>query len=171
MKNIDQTDILIVGAGPIGLSMAIQLRSKGFTNFRIVEKGPEPGEEMLTSISRAIGIHARTVEILEDLGISEKLIQRGTIAHTASNFYNSNLTYRVNYPAGCDNTHVRYPWNLMVTQGNTIDVLYKHLSKELSGVVEWDKPLIDLSQDDNGATATVINSTTGEKETIKWYVI
>lgn len=166
MSNISYTDVLVVGAGPIGLSLAIQLRSQGFTRFRIIDKTDEPGEELITSISRAIGVHARTLEVLEDVGVTPSLLERGKIAHTASNYYNSKLTYRVDYPSGCDHSHVRYNWNFMVTQGNTIDVLHTHLSKKMDHKVEWNTSLVDFKDTDSGVTARIKNDVTGVEETV-----
>lgn len=166
MSNISYTDVLVVGAGPIGLSLAIQLKSQGFTRFRIIDKTDEPGEELITSISRAIGVHARTLEVLEDVGVTPSLLERGKIAHTASNYYNSKLTYRVDYPSGCDNSHVKYDWNFMVTQGNTIDVLHTHLSKKLEHKVEWNTSLVEFKDTESGVSALVKNDITGETETI-----
>lgn len=166
MSNISYTDVLVVGAGPIGLSLAIQLRSQGFTQFRVIDKTDEPGEELITSISRAIGVHARTLEIFEDVGVTPALLERGKIAHTASNYYNSKLTYRVDYPSGCDNSHVKYDWNYMVTQGNTIDVLHTHLSKKLNHQVEWNTSLVEFRDAEEGVTAIIKNDLTGETETV-----
>ena len=167
MAKISQVDVLVVGAGPIGLSTSIQLRSQGFNNFRVIDQNDEPGEELITSISRAIGVHARTLEVLEDVGVTPNLLERGKIAHTASNYYNSKLTYRVDYPSGCDHSHVKYNWNYMVTQGNTIDVLHRHLRDKLEHSVEWNTSLSHFEQDENGVTATIKNDVTGEEEVVK----
>lgn len=166
MSNISYTDVLVVGAGPIGLSLAIQLKSQGFTQFRVIDKTDEPGEKLISSISRAIGVHARTLEVLEDVGVTPSLLERGKIAHTASNYYNSKLTYRVDYPSGCDTSHVKYNWNFMVTQGNTIDVLHTHLSKKLDHKVEWNTSLVEFKETDAGISAIIKNDITGELETI-----
>lgn len=165
----NEVDVLIVGGGPIGLATAIQLRTHGIENIRIIDKSVPPSLDQLTDFSRAIGVHARTLEILEDIGISPELISRGTIAHTGSYYYKVHMMYRLGYALGCDKAHLRYPWNLMVTQGNTIDVLKNKLI-ELGQEVEWETSLTEFESTSEYVTATILNERTGETETIrsKW---
>src|SRR5215212_6753050 len=76
MKTIN-TDVIIIGAGPTGLSLACQLVRYGI-DFVIVEKN-----ESVTPFSKALGVHARTLEIYEQLGLAEKAIARGAIGSKA----------------------------------------------------------------------------------------
>lgn len=55
--------ILIVGAGPVGLSLACLLASAG-TPFRIID-----GKAGTVTDSRALGVHARTLEIMQSLDL------------------------------------------------------------------------------------------------------
>lgn len=71
------TDVIIIGAGPTGLSMACQLIRYGI-DFIIIEKN-----EYITSYSKALGVHARTLEIYEQLNIAEKAISQGAHAGKA----------------------------------------------------------------------------------------
>ena len=64
--------ILIVGAGPTGLVLALRLRRHGVP-FRIIDQHEGPGRA-----SRALVIHARTLEFYDQLGLSERLIEGGT---------------------------------------------------------------------------------------------
>ena len=66
-----ETEILIVGAGPVGLTAAIELNRRGKA-VRIVDRDPEP-----TSESRAIAIHPRTLDLLEAAGVTERLLAAG----------------------------------------------------------------------------------------------
>jgi 2-polyprenyl-6-methoxyphenol hydroxylase-like FAD-dependent oxidoreductase len=63
--------VLVVGAGPVGLSAAIELHRRGVP-VRIVDQDAAP-----TGESRAVGINARTLELLEASGASERLIAAG----------------------------------------------------------------------------------------------
>ncbi|GAA4169199.1 NAD(P)/FAD-dependent oxidoreductase [Gryllotalpicola koreensis] len=65
------TDVLIVGAGPTGLTAAIGLTQRG-ARVRILDAAPHPVRE-----SRAALVHAATIEIMERLGIAEDAIRLG----------------------------------------------------------------------------------------------
>ena len=69
-----QTDILIVGAGAAGLTLAIDLARRGVA-FRLVDKAEHSFEG-----SRGKGIQPRTLELFEDLGIIDRVLARGRMA-------------------------------------------------------------------------------------------
>jgi 2-polyprenyl-6-methoxyphenol hydroxylase-like FAD-dependent oxidoreductase len=63
--------VLIVGAGPTGLVLALCLTRLGVA-VRIIDKASEPG-----TTSRALGVHARTLEFYRQLGISSAVVAAG----------------------------------------------------------------------------------------------
>src|SRR5919108_3016114 len=69
-----KTDVIIIGAGPTGLSLACQFVRHGI-DFVIFDKG-----EGITPYSKAIGVQARTLEIYEQIGLAQDLIVQGTLA-------------------------------------------------------------------------------------------
>jgi 2-polyprenyl-6-methoxyphenol hydroxylase-like FAD-dependent oxidoreductase len=70
-SSILDTDVLIVGAGPTGLLLALWLTSLG-VRVLIVDKTAEPG-----TTSRALAVQARTLEFYSQLGIADAVIERG----------------------------------------------------------------------------------------------
>jgi 2-polyprenyl-6-methoxyphenol hydroxylase-like FAD-dependent oxidoreductase len=70
----DQLSVLIVGAGPTGLTAAVELSRLG-VSMRIIDKAPER-----STTSRALGIQARTVELLRDRGVGEEMLRLGNRA-------------------------------------------------------------------------------------------
>ena len=66
-----RTEVAIVGAGPTGLALAVTLASAGI-DFVIVDRLAEGA-----NTSRAAVVHARTLEVLDELGAAEALIDRG----------------------------------------------------------------------------------------------
>jgi len=66
-------EVLIVGAGPTGLTLGAPLKSFGVP-FRIVDRSATAAHE-----SRALAVQARTLEILQSLGLGEALVTRGKL--------------------------------------------------------------------------------------------
>src|ERR1700722_9051341 len=65
------TDVLIVGAGPTGLVLGLWLTRLG-VRVRIVDKTAEPG-----TTSRALAVQARTLELYNQMGLSDAIVERG----------------------------------------------------------------------------------------------
>src|ERR1700722_890540 len=65
------TDVLIVGAGPTGLVLALWLTRLG-VRARIIDKTAEPG-----TTSRAVAVQARTLELYSQIGLADAVIERG----------------------------------------------------------------------------------------------
>jgi 2-polyprenyl-6-methoxyphenol hydroxylase-like FAD-dependent oxidoreductase len=74
------TQMLIVGAGPTGLTLALWLRQLGVP-LRIIDKAAEPG-----TTSRALAMHARTLELDRQVGLADALIAPG-IEFVAANLW------------------------------------------------------------------------------------
>jgi 2-polyprenyl-6-methoxyphenol hydroxylase-like FAD-dependent oxidoreductase len=72
------TDVLIVGAGPTGLVLALWLTRLG-VRVRIVDKTAEPG-----TTSRAVAVQARTLELYRQLGLADAVVERGLKAGAAN---------------------------------------------------------------------------------------
>jgi 2-polyprenyl-6-methoxyphenol hydroxylase-like FAD-dependent oxidoreductase len=71
MPSTKSTEVLIVGAGPTGLVLALWLARLGVA-VRIVDKTAEPG-----TTSRALAVQARTLEFYRQLGLADAIIPRG----------------------------------------------------------------------------------------------
>ena len=67
------TDVLVVGAGPVGLTMACELARHG-VRVRIVDSAPSPSDT-----SRAVAIHARTLEMLFQMDLEEEFFAQGVV--------------------------------------------------------------------------------------------
>src|ERR1700729_395181 len=71
MNNSRDTDVLIVGAGPTGLVLALWLTRLG-VRVRIIDKTAEPG-----TTSRALAVQARTLEFYSQIGLAHTVVARG----------------------------------------------------------------------------------------------
>jgi 2-polyprenyl-6-methoxyphenol hydroxylase-like FAD-dependent oxidoreductase len=142
-------DVLIVGAGPTGLTLAVALTARG-VRTTIIDRLPEGA-----NTSRAAVVHARTLEVLESLEVSARLTALGIHARR----FTIRDRDRVLVPIDFDRLPSRYPYTLMVSQAVTESVLLQRLV-ELGGRVSRPHALSDLAQDPQGVTATLDDGTT-----------
>lgn len=138
------TDVLIVGAGPTGLTLAASLQARG-VRACVIDRQAEGA-----NTSRAAVVHARTLEVLEPLGVTQRLVALGIQARR----FTIRDRDRVLVPIGFGQLPTQYPYTLMVSQAVTESVLLQRLV-ELGGQVLRPRTLAALVQDESGATATL----------------
>lgn len=138
------TDVLIVGAGPTGLTLAAALATRGI-HAVLIDRQAEGA-----NTSRAAVIHARTLEALEPLQVSQRLVQRGLQATR----FTIRDRDRVLVPIDFTGLPTRYPYTLMVSQAVTEAVLLERAG-ELGVQVRRPCSLVALEQDAHGVTATL----------------
>lgn len=137
------TDVLIVGAGPTGLTLATSLARDGH-DVTIVDNQAE-GD----NTSRAAVVHARTLEALESVGVAERLAAQGI---HASRFTIRDRD-RVLVPVPFGQLPTDYPYTLMVSQAVTEAVLLERLA-EFGRRVLRPHTVTALDQDADGVTVT-----------------
>lgn len=137
-------DVLIVGAGPTGLTVAAALAARGIDAL-VIDRQAEGA-----NTSRAAVVHARTLEVLEPLGVSRELNGLGLHARR----FTVRDRDRVLLPIAFDELPTAYPHTLMVSQAVTESVLLKRL-QELGGTVMRPRTLVDFEQDAAGVTAVL----------------
>lgn len=138
------TDVLIVGAGPTGLTLATALAAGGVRSM-VIDRLAEGA-----NTSRAAVVHARTLEVLEPLAVTSTLVARGIPAQR----FTIRDRDRVLVPIAFDRLPTRYPYTLMVSQAVTEQVLLQRFT-ELGGRVLRPRVLRELVQDDSGVSATL----------------
>jgi 2-polyprenyl-6-methoxyphenol hydroxylase-like FAD-dependent oxidoreductase len=137
-----QTSILIVGAGPTGLSAAIELARRGWRP-RIVDKDAGPPTE-----SRALAVNPRSLRVLEPSGAAARLLAAGRRIHNAHlhTAEREFLTLQVSDLGG------PYPFMLVLPQGE-IEALLAEVLREHGIEVEWRTELVGLAQADGQVRA------------------
>ncbi len=140
-----KTDVVIVGAGPTGLSLATQLVRYGI-DFVIVERN-----EGLTPFSKAIGVQARTLEIYEQLGLASKAVAQGAIAGKVRLLVGGEQRAELDFSSiGLGMSD--YPYMLLLEQSKNERLLYEYLAQSGKEVL-WKTEFKSLSQTDAGVTA------------------
>lgn len=134
--------VLIVGAGPTGLSLACQCLRQGL-RVRVIDKQPGP-----STTSKAIGLQYRVSEILDYMGVADRFLARSG-SPTNVNMYAGGdrlVTLRFSGFAEVTGQNAFAPRALMIPQCET-EALLGELLRERGGQIEWDTSFVDFSQD------------------------
>jgi len=136
-------DVLVVGAGPTGLTLAAQLQAYG-ARFRIVDRQLDRVRE-----SRALAVQPRTLEVLANLGVTGTMVDRGNRAvHLQIHSGRRAVPVRL-FDIGIDDT--AYPYLLFISQAETERILGSHLvSHDID--IERGVELTELSHDEDAVT-------------------
>ena len=130
------TNILIIGAGPTGLVLALWLARRG-VRVRIVDKTAEPG-----TTSRALAVQARTLEFYRQLGIADAVVERGRRALAVNLWVTGRKAARAVFGAMGDGISP-FPYALIFPQDEHERLLIERLAE--TGVkVERSTELLDF---------------------------
>ncbi len=136
--------VLIAGAGPVGLTLALELTRYGVP-VRLVDKAPGPSDT-----SRAVAVWCRTLELLDRPGVTADLLQRGNRVTAANILAGGDSIARFTFDAVAS----PYPFVLMIPQYETEAVLRRHLDG--FGIKPaFATELVEIDQDTDGVTATL----------------
>jgi len=149
-----ETTVLIVGAGPTGLTLAIDLARRGIP-LRLIDAAERPFEG-----SRGKGIQPRTLEIFDDLGVIDAIVDAGAL-YPKFRIHLGPFSLRAGSlgSARQPTVSVPYPKLWMVPQARTEGILRDRLNA-LGHRVEFGKELVTFSQQEQGVDATL---SSGEK--------
>ncbi len=153
-----KTDVLIVGAGPTGLSLACQLIRHG-VEFLILDRN-----ETTTPHSKAIGVQARTLEIYEQIGLAEPLIAQGAVAEKARLVVGGEVRGEVEF-AEVGKGLSPYPYVLLVEQGRHEKLLHDFI-RASGREVRWRTRLEEFTQGETGVRARIVGAD-GEEEIVE----
>jgi 2-polyprenyl-6-methoxyphenol hydroxylase-like FAD-dependent oxidoreductase len=150
-----KTDVLVVGAGPVGLTMAAELKRYGLS-VRLVEKLPQA-----TDKSKALVVWSRTLELLDRMGCSSSFVNAG-FKVTAANFSSGKKTLAHLTLSGVESPH---PFALMIPQSDTERLMADHLTS-LGVTVERNLELIRFTPSNDGVQSTLRHAD-GREETME----
>jgi 2-polyprenyl-6-methoxyphenol hydroxylase-like FAD-dependent oxidoreductase len=154
-----ETSILIVGAGPTGLTLACDLARRQ-VDFRLIDKA-----SAYFAGSRGKGLQPRSLEVLDDLGIVERVLSVGRFhlpfrAYAGATILGDRDLHEGHHPTPA----VPYASPLIVPQWRVEEAL-RELLQTSGKQVELATELVGIEQEENGVTATLQKE--GDQKTIR----
>ena len=144
---MDNPQVLIVGAGPTGLVLALSLARRG-VSLRIIERSDGPGEA-----SRAMAVHARTLEFYRQLGFADQVVRLGIRMNRIHLREGAREVALIEF-GDFGGTVSPYPFVLSFPQDDHERLLVAELAD--AGVqVEWSTELVDFADDGDRVQATL----------------
>jgi 2-polyprenyl-6-methoxyphenol hydroxylase-like FAD-dependent oxidoreductase len=153
-------EVLIIGAGPVGLTLACELLRHGAT-CRIIDAGEGP-----SIWSKAAAVQTRTLEVFDDMGIAAEAVARGRPVYGVSIYSGEKRVGRLHWEL----QDTPYPYMLGISQRDTELLLGEHLVR-LGGRIERGVKLEGFTQGEDGVTADLSHADgTQEKARAAWLV-
>lgn len=163
MIRTSEVPVLIVGGGAVGSVLSMELARRG-VEFRCIDRMRGPGRE-----SRAIAMHARTIELLElvDKRLSRQCLDRG-LPHDGYVMHFVRDGQRSEVRPGLDYTPVnsRYNYILAHNQSETEGFIRDFARSEFGASIEYGTRFVELSQDGSEVLARVVHADEGDAEEV-----
>ncbi|MCV7409741.1 hypothetical protein AWC05_24255 [Mycobacterium florentinum] len=144
MSTPSNPDVLVVGAGPVGLVAGCELARRGI-RVRVIDKLTEPTDQ-----SRAIAVHSRSLDMYARMGIVGEMVSTGVKATAMKMYAGRSRLFHVPL-GGVDSA---FPFSLVTAQTETERVLAEYL-QTLGVTIERGVELTALKQDDDAAHLTL----------------
>jgi 2-polyprenyl-6-methoxyphenol hydroxylase-like FAD-dependent oxidoreductase len=133
--------VLVVGAGPVGLTLAGRLAQHGVAVTVL-----EAGERLRGEGSKALCMQRETLEVWARLGVGDEVAARGTHWTLGRTYYRDRELFRTPLPSARDD---HFPPFVNVSQSE-VEALLLARVEELGVTVHWRRPVTGLEQDDAG---------------------
>lgn len=153
-----KTQVIIVGAGPTGLSLAAQFIRHNI-DFILIEKN-----EKTTELSKAVVVQARTLEIFKELGIAEEALQQGQITTGMRLFYQGKQKASLDL-AGLGDGISEFTFALSLEQSKTEKLLADYVTAK-GKKIKWKSDFIRYEQNEHRVTVHYKNEQ-GVEETVQ----
>jgi 2-polyprenyl-6-methoxyphenol hydroxylase-like FAD-dependent oxidoreductase len=158
MASEDTTsDVIVVGAGPVGLLLAGDLASSGH-RVTLLERRPSH----ISNLSRAFGIHARALEQLDARGLADSLVNEGQRL--------GQLRLFARFALDLTRLPSRFPHVLILPQYR-VESSLRDRAIEAKVNLRYEAELVNLTQDDKGVVAEVKTASEGTNTLTATYLV
>lgn len=152
MSNVEQTEVLVTGAGPVGMLTALLLAQNGIKT-RIIDQ-----ESRTAGHSYSCALHPRSIKLLYQAGLADQAIEFGRRIDTVGFYEGNTRRAEVRF----SELPVEYPFALVLEQ-STLENLLEQKLRQAQVRVQWNHRLADLEMNEHGAAATIEKlATTGK---------
>lgn len=159
MSATHNCDVIVVGAGPVGLVAGCELARRG-VRVRVIDKLAQPTDQ-----SRAIAVHARSLDMFDRMGIVDEMLDTGVKAVAMQMHTGGRDLFRV--PLG--EIDSAFPFTLTTAQTETERVLAERL-QSFGVTVERGVELVALTQDDEAVHLSLKNGGSTEQVSASWVI-
>ena len=159
MSSNQNPDVIVVGAGPVGLVAGCELARRG-VGVRVIDKLAQPTDQ-----SRAIAVHARSLDMFDRMGIVDELLGTGIKAIAMQMHTGGRDLFRVPF----DVVDSAFPFTLTTAQSETERVLTERL-QSFGVTVERGVELVELTQDDEAVHLSLHNGESTERASASWVI-
>jgi 2-polyprenyl-6-methoxyphenol hydroxylase-like FAD-dependent oxidoreductase len=145
MRRHDQTEVLVAGAGPVGLFTALRLAGSG-VGVQLIDQ-----ESRTAGRSYACALHPRTLQLLDEVGLARDAIQRGQRIDTVAFYEGAQRRAELKL----SQLPEPFPFVLVLAQSALEDLLEQKLKEQAGFKVHWNHRLADLDMADGAASVTI----------------
>ncbi|CAM5373372.1 MULTISPECIES: FAD-dependent monooxygenase [Streptomyces] len=157
----DGPQVLIAGAGPVGLTLAHELTRRR-VRVRVIDRADGPA-----TTSRALAVHPRTLEACHQMGLADALVARGRpVVHFTVHLRGRQL---IRFDTNYGRLPTAYPFSLMLDQVRTEEILRERLAG-LGVGIEWGVELADCAPCGDRVNAELRRDGRSEQVTVPWLV-
>ncbi|MEU7555709.1 FAD-dependent oxidoreductase [Streptomyces sp. NPDC044571] len=142
----DRAEVLVVGAGPAGLTAACELARRGL-RVRVVDMAARP--RRAGDSGGAVALHPRTLETLDQMGLAGPLLAQGRHVDAFTLFAGGRRLVRL--AGGHGGMPTRFPFTLVIGQPRA-EALLRKAARRFGVRVEWGVRLLGFAQSADGDT-------------------
>ena len=152
---VTECDVLIAGAGPVGLSLGLALMRAGIQTI-VLEKLPELSRE-----ARASTIHPPTLEFFDEIGVIDDILASGLRIESLQFWERESREMVADFPYSLIENDTKYPFRFQCPQSTVTRIILRHIEQTACGTVLFNQEFSRCEQDNAGVNV-VADTAQGE---------